>query len=66
MNQQLFVNAAEVAKTLQVSKPHAYKLVRELNEELQQKGYLIIAGRVSRRFFEEKFFYGGGVGSGSV
>ena len=33
-----------------------YKLVREMNEELKKKGFLTIPGRVSRRYFEEKFY----------
>ena len=36
--------------------PYAYKLVREMNEELKQKGFLTIPGRVSRNYFEEKFY----------
>ena len=56
MNQQPFIHAAEVAAALGVSKPYAYKLVREMNEELRQKGFLTIPGRVSRRYFEKKFY----------
>lgn len=29
----------------------------ELNEELQEKGYLTISGRVNREFFREKYYY---------
>ena len=32
------------------------KQVREMNEELKQKGFITIPGRVSRRYFEEKFY----------
>ncbi|MBP0960740.1 MAG: DNA-binding protein [Oscillospiraceae bacterium] len=46
----------EVADTLGVSKPYAYKLMRQFNEELSAKGFLTIAGRVSRRYFEEKVY----------
>lgn len=56
MKKELFVKAEEIAEELGVSKPYAYKLVREMNEELKKKGFLIIAGRVSRRYFEEKFY----------
>lgn len=52
----LFILADEVAKDLQVSKPTAYKIIREMNEELQQMGYLTISGRVSRDFYEEKIY----------
>ena len=56
MSKELFVRAEEVAGALGISKPYAYKLVREMNEELKQKDFLTIPGRVSRRYFEEKFY----------
>ena len=56
MEKELFVRAEEVARALGVSKPYAYKLVREMNEERKKKGFLTIPGRVSRRYFEEKFY----------
>ena len=55
MDNGLFVRAEDVSKELGISKPYAYKLVREMNEELKQKGFITIPGRVSRRYFEEKF-----------
>ena len=51
-----FIRAEEVAAELDVSKPYAYKLIRKLNEELKQKGCIVIAGRIDRRFFYEKFY----------
>ena len=56
MDNGLFVRAEDVSKELGISKPYAYKLVREMNEELKQKGFITIPGRVSRRYFEEKFY----------
>ena len=53
---QMFLRVEEVAEELGISKPYAYKLVREMNEELKKKGFLTIPGRVSRRYFEEKFY----------
>lgn len=52
----LFVTAGEVAQDLGISKPFAYKLVRQMNEELETKGFITIAGRVSRKYYEEKFY----------
>ena len=46
LSNELFVRAEEVAGVLGISKPYAYKLVREMNEELKQKGFLTIPGRV--------------------
>ena len=42
MEKELFVRAEEVARELGISKPYAYKLVREMNEELKKKGFLTI------------------------
>ncbi len=56
MRNELFVTAGEVAQELGVSKPFAYKLVRQMNEELEEKGFITIAGRVSRKYYEEKFY----------
>lgn len=54
MGKGLFVTASEVAEELGVSKPFAYKLVKQMNEELDQQGFITIAGRVSRNYFQEK------------
>lgn len=56
MNNNLFIKAEEIASDLQISKPYAYKLVKEMNDELKGKGFMTIAGRVSRQFYEEKFY----------
>lgn len=52
-----FLCAEDVAKELGVSKSYAYKVVQRLNAELKEMGYLTISGRVSRRYFVEKFCY---------
>jgi hypothetical protein len=46
----------EVAESLDVSMPYAYKLIRQLNEELKKKGCITIAGRIDRKYFYEKFY----------
>ena len=53
---KMFITASDVASDLGISKPFAYKLIRELNDELKTKGYMTIAGRASRKFYEEKFY----------
>lgn len=54
-----FIRADDVAQELNVSKPHAYKIIRKLNEELKAKGFITIAGRVNRQYFYERL-YGAG------
>ena len=59
MSEGNFMRVEDVAKELGVSKSYAYKIVRKLNAELENKGYLTVSGRVNRMFFLEKFCYGG-------
>lgn len=56
MEKSRFITAEEMAKDLCVSKAYAYKLIRKMNDELESKGYLTIAGRVSRKYYEERFY----------
>ena len=34
----------------------AYKLMRQINSELEKKGYIVIRGKVSRKYFEERIY----------
>ena len=49
-----FVN--EVAEELGISIPFAYRIIRQMNEELAKTGCITIAGRIDRKFFHEKFY----------
>lgn len=40
MASKLFISAKEVAKELEVSDSYAYRLIRQLNAELEQKGFV--------------------------
>ena len=54
MTEKSFMTVEEVAEELRVSKSKAYKIVRQLNAELKQKGYLTVAGRGEYPVFPEK------------
>ena len=56
MDGTIFITAAEMAEMLGISKPYAYKIIRQLNDELVAKGYLAIPGKVAKKYFEEKFY----------
>ena len=51
-----FLRVEEVASELGVSPAYAYKLIRRLNGELEQRGFITINGRVSRQYFIEKLY----------
>ena len=54
-----FMQAEDVAEELSVSVSYAYKIIRQLNAELKEKGFITISGRVSREYFNKRV-YGSG------
>lgn len=54
--EKMFLKVADVMKVLDVSESYAYKLIRKLNKELENKGCFVIAGRIDRKFFYEHFY----------
>ena len=54
-----FMRVEDVARELDVSKSYAYKIVQNLNKELEAKGYITISGRVNKQYFLERTCYGG-------
>ena len=56
MEKSKFITSIEVAQELGVSQSFAYKVVRQLNDELKRKGFMTVSGKVSRTFYEEKFY----------
>lgn len=57
MENTLFMKVEDVAVALGVSKSYAYKIVQKLNQELREKGYITISGRVNRQYFLERTCY---------
>lgn len=55
---KVYYTAEDIAEMLGVSKGHAYKVIQSLNDELKKKHYLVIAGKVPKKYFAERY-YGG-------
>ena len=53
-----YYDVYDVIKLLGVSKSKAYAVMREMNDYLEEQGYLVISGKVPARYFNEKW-YGG-------
>ena len=52
----IFYTAEDIAKILSISKPTAYRIIKCLNVELKENGFIVISGRVPKKYFEEKFY----------
>ena len=60
---KIYYSAQEIADMLDISKGSAYRIVKKLNEELEEQGFLVIQGKVSSIYFAERWY--GGTGEGS-
>lgn len=52
MEKKIFYRVDEVMTMLMISKSHAYKIIRELNRDLEAQGYMTITGKVSCQYFD--------------
>lgn len=46
----------DVVEQLGVSRSYAYRLMRRLNDELSETGNIVIPGKVSAKYFNERLF----------
>jgi fructose-1-phosphate kinase PfkB-like protein len=52
----MYYTAADVQDMLGISRGKAYQILRELNEELGSKGFIVISGKVPKQFFNEHYY----------
>ncbi len=53
---KMFITAQEMSELLGISLGHSYKMIRKMNKDLEEAGYLVIAGRVPKGYFEKRWF----------
>ena len=58
MSNQNYLRAEDVAEIMWISKAYAYKIMRKLNAELDEQGYITVSGRINRKYFMERTCYG--------
>ncbi|MFL2100058.1 transcriptional regulator [Desemzia sp. FAM 23989] len=51
-----FYRVEDVMEMLNVQQTKAYSIIRKLNKELQDQGKIIVSGRVSKRYFDERMY----------
>lgn len=52
----LFITAAEVSEMMGVSRAYAYRIIKQMNDELSRRGFLVIQGKTSKKYFYEKVY----------
>lgn len=51
-----FLTATDISEITGASKSYGYTLIKQLNNELEKKGFLVIPGKVISTYFYERFF----------
>ena len=54
--EKMYMNVDDVCAVLGVSKAFAYKIMKGYNEELKERGFLVIPGKISTKFLAEKIY----------
>lgn len=54
--QKRFYNVEEVMAMLGVQRSKAYEVIRVLNKELKAQGFIVIEGKVAKKYFDEKLY----------
>lgn len=49
-----FYTIKDVSIMLGISESSAQRIIKKLNKELEQEGYIVIAGKIGRDYFESK------------
>lgn len=54
--EKMFYDASDVSVLLDISRSSAYRLIKQMNTELSDKGFIVIRGKVNKNFFEKKLY----------
>lgn len=58
MSEKRYYTALEVGKMIGVGRTSAYSIIRKLNKELSDSGYIVVDGKISKDYFDSKYFSG--------
>lgn len=51
-----YLTAQELAPIVGISVPNAYARIKQMNDELKEKGYQTVAGKIPIAYAKEKFY----------
>ena len=54
MPDKMFLTAKDIIAIMGIAESTAYKLIRQLNDELRAQGYITIQGKVPTKYYYER------------
>lgn len=58
VQEKRFLGSKDVAEIMECSQAMAYKIIKQLNSELEEKGFITLAGKVNSKYFYERIYDG--------
>jgi len=53
---RIFYDAEDIQEMLGVSRGKSYALIHDLNTELGEQGFIVIPGKIPKKFFAQKYY----------
>ena len=55
MDKAMLIDVKRVMELLSVPKTRAYEVIKLLNKELEERGFLVVRGRVPEKYLRERY-----------
>ncbi len=52
----MFYEVTDIMNMLGVGRSKAYEIIRKLNTELSDKGYITVPGKISKKYFHQRIY----------
>jgi hypothetical protein len=52
----MFYTAQDIMEMLDIGRSKAYEIIKTLNAELNEEGYITVAGKVSKKYFHQRVY----------
>jgi sugar-specific transcriptional regulator TrmB len=53
---KIYYTAEEISEMLGISIGTSYRIIKKLNKELEEKGFIVISGKLPIKYFQEKYY----------
>lgn len=58
MENKLFYNVKDIMEIFGIKKTATYSLIKELNQELIDQGYIVQGGKINAKYFRQRVYIG--------
>lgn len=58
MEEKRFLNVDDVCAIMECSASKGYEIIRQLNAEMSDKGFLVLHGKINAKYFYERIYDG--------